>query len=215
MSNSIRANQLEERELFLLANNVPYDDRANLSANIADMKSSLLSEFLYTVGSDLYEASLKRPVEELAADMKLIGGPSELRKPLNVGLMFFNERPDNFFPYARIEVVDKPDPTGVGMTEKVFIGPLDKQLKDALSYIKNYIIKEKVIKIPGQAEAERIFNIPYAAVEEALSNAQRLFTPSPAKYALISASVPPLPHTKVKSYRLVQKYSFLHKAAAL
>ena len=171
MSNSIRANQLEERELFLLANNVPYDDRANLSANIADMKSSLLSEFLYTVGSDLYEASLKRPVEELAADMKLIGGPSELRKPLNVGLMFFNERPDNFFPYARIEVVDKPDPTGVGMTEKVFIGPLDKQLKDALSYIKNYIIKEKVIKIPGQAEAERIFNIPYAAVEEALSNA--------------------------------------------
>lgn len=171
MSNSIRANILEERELFLLAGNIPYDDRVNHAANIADMKSSLISEFLYTVGSDLYEVSLKHPIEELAENMKLVGGPSEMRRPLNVGLMFFHERPDNFFPYARIEVVDKSDPTGEGMTEKVFTGPLDKQLRDALSYIKNYIIKEKITKIPGQAEAERIFNIPYAAVEEALSNA--------------------------------------------
>lgn len=171
MSNSIRANQLEERELFLLANNVPYDDRANFSAQIADLKSSLISEFLYAVGSNLYESSLKRPIEELAADMKLIGGPSEMKKPLNVGLMFFHERPDTFFSYARIEVVDKPDPTGLGMTEKIFTGPLDKQLRDALSYIKNYIIKEKVNKISGQAEAERVYNIPYEAVEEALSNA--------------------------------------------
>ncbi|MGN1144532.1 MAG: ATP-binding protein, partial [Anaerovoracaceae bacterium] len=62
-------------------------------------------------------------------------------------------------------------PTGEGMTEKIFSGPLDKQLRDALSYIKNYIIQEKIMKISGQAEAERIFNFPYAAVEEALSNA--------------------------------------------
>ncbi len=171
LSNSIRANQIEEKELFLLANNIPYDDRVNLSANVEDLKPSLISEFLYTVGSDLYNDSLKNPVEWIAADMRLIGGPSEYRKPLNVGLMFFNERPDMFFPYARIEVVDKPDPTGAGMTEKIFTGPLDRQLRDALSYIQNYIIKEKVTKIPGQAEAERIYNIPYAAVEEALSNA--------------------------------------------
>ena len=85
--------------------------------------------------------------------------------------MFFNERPEDFFPYARIEVVDKPDPTGIGMTEKIFTGPLNRQLRDALSYIKNYIIKEKVIKISNQAEAVRIFNLPYAAVEESLSNA--------------------------------------------
>ena len=83
----------------------------------------------------------------------------------------FNERPEDFFPYARIEVVDKPDPTGIGMTEKIFTGPLNRQLRDALSYIKNYIIKEKVIKISNQAEAVRIFNLPYAAVEESLSNA--------------------------------------------
>lgn len=171
MSNSIRANALEEQELILLANNQPYDDRANLMARIEDLKSSLISEFLYTVGSDLYNVSLSRSVEEIATSMKLIGGPSEMRRPLNVGLMFFNEQPEAFFPYARIEVVDKPDPTGIGMTEKVFTGPLDRQLRDALSYIKNYIIQEKVTKISGQAEAVRIFNYPYDAVEETLSNA--------------------------------------------
>lgn len=171
LSNSIRANQLEEKELFMLANNVPFDDRANMTANVEDMRASLISEYLYAVGSDLYSDSLKRPLADLASDMRLIGGPSEMRKPLNVGLMFFNERPDVFFGYARIEVVDKPNPTGIGMTEKVFTGPLDRQLRDALSYIQNYIIKEKVTKVPGRAEAERIYNYPYAAVEEALSNA--------------------------------------------
>lgn len=171
MTSTIKANQLEEKELFMLANSQPYDDRPNLTANIEDLKSSLISEFLYEVNSDLHESSLKQPVSDTAVSMHLVGGPSELRKPLNVGLMFFNERSDHFFPYARIEVVDKPDPTGLGMTEKVFTGPLDRQLRDALSYIKNYIIKEKVTKIPGQAEAERIFNIPYEAVEESLSNA--------------------------------------------
>lgn len=130
-----------------------------------------ISEFLHTVGSDLYNASLRSPVEEIAASMRLIGGPSEMRRPLNIGLMFFNEQPENFFPYARIEVVDKPDPTGIGMTEKVFTGPLDRQLRDALSYIKNYIIQVKVTKISGQAEAIRIYNYPYDAVEETLSNA--------------------------------------------
>lgn len=170
-SSTIRANQLEEKELILLTENVPFDDRANWSAQIEDLKSSLISEFLYAVGSDLYADSLKRPVSQVAAEMRLIGGPVELRKPLNAGLMFFNERPDTFFGYARIEVIDKPDPTGLGMTEKIFHGPLDRQLRDALSYIQNYIIKEQVTKIPGRAEAERLYNYPYAAIEEALSNA--------------------------------------------
>lgn len=171
LSNSIRANAYEEKELFMLANSIPFDDRANMNAHIEDMRPSLITEYLYAVGSDLYQDSLQRPVADLAADMHLVGGPIELRKPLNVGLMFFNDRPDNFFNYARIEIVDKPDPTGIGMTEKVFTGPLDRQLRDALSYIQNYIIKEKITKIPGRAEAERIYNYPYAAVEEALSNA--------------------------------------------
>lgn len=169
--NTVKANYLEERELISLSRNVPFDDRTNYHAEIADMRSSLLSEFLHTVESELYEDSLRRTVEEVATDMRLVSGPKELRKPVNVGLMFFNERPDRFFPYSRIEVVDKPDPTGIGMKERIFTGPLDRQLRDALAYIQNYVIAEYVTKVPDQAEAIRVFNWPYRAVEEALSNA--------------------------------------------
>lgn len=170
-ANTIKANSRDERELLEIAENAPFDDRPNMTASVDDLRASLISEFLHTVNSELHESSLTRPVVETASAMRLIGGASELRRPLNVGLMFFNDQPDLFFQYARIEVVDKPDPTGEGMTEKIFTGPLDRQLRDALSYIRNYIIKERVTKIAGRAEAERVFNYPYEAVEEALSNA--------------------------------------------
>ncbi len=171
MSNTISANQREERELISLIRDVPFDDRLNYKADIMDMRSSLISEFLHSVGSELYLDSLIRPLESIATDMKLIGGPVEYRKPLNVGLMFFNERPDNFFPYTQIEVVVKPDPTGIGMRERIFRGPVDKQLMNALEYIRSSIIEEYVTKLPDEAEAVRIYNWPYRAVEEALCNA--------------------------------------------
>ena len=41
--------------------------------------------------------------------------------------------------------------------EKVFTGPIWKQVEDALDYIKTNIIEEKVVKISGQAAAERFF----------------------------------------------------------
>ena len=57
------------------------------------------------------------------------------------------------------------------MTEKVFTGPIQRQLTEALLYIKNYALKEVVIKSKTRAEADRIMNYPYAALEEILSNA--------------------------------------------
>ncbi|MCD8110349.1 MAG: hypothetical protein LUE14_09680 [Clostridiales bacterium] len=47
-----------------------------------------------------------------------------------------------------------------------------KQIRDALDYIKNNVIAEKVVKIQGEAKAERYFNYPYNAMEEALVNAE-------------------------------------------
>lgn len=44
-------------------------------------------------------------------------------------------------------------------------------MREALQYIRNVVITEKVVKHPDRAEADRFFNYPYAAIEEALSNA--------------------------------------------
>jgi ATP-dependent DNA helicase RecG len=171
LSSTIKANAGDVQELFSLSEVIPFDDRINPKAGIDDLRPALITNFLHEVNSGLYETSAAMPLKELARDMRIAEGPAEYFKPLNVGLMFFNDRPDKYFRYARIEVVEKPDVTGTGMTEKTFTGPLDRQLRDALAYIKNYVINEKVIKHADVAEAERIYNFPYAAVEEALANA--------------------------------------------
>ncbi|MBQ8706863.1 MAG: putative DNA binding domain-containing protein [Succinivibrionaceae bacterium] len=170
-SRTIKTNSLEERELMALARDIPFDDRINYHGEVTDLNVVLLADYLRNVGSDLYHSMRNRPVEAVATDMHLVGGPSEYLKPLNIGLMFFYDHPERFFPYAQIEVVDKPDPTGIGMTEKTFRGPLDRQLRDALAYIQNYIITQYVTKVPDNALAIRAFNWPYQAVEEALCNA--------------------------------------------
>lgn len=104
--------------------------------------------------------------------MNIVSTLPEYIKPKNVGLMFFSMEPDKFFPYTQIDVVQFP--SGLGgddIIEKTFKGPIHQQLRDALQYIKNVIITEKVVKHPDRAETDRFFNFPYAAVEEALSNA--------------------------------------------
>jgi len=70
--------------------------------------------------------------------------------------------------WARIELKETWDPAA---SLKSFKGPIQQQLRDALQYIRNVVITEKVIKYPDRAEADRFFNFPYAAIEEALANA--------------------------------------------
>ena len=104
--------------------------------------------------------------------MNLVSSLPEYVKPKNVGLMFFNLEPEKFFPYAQIDVVQLPDDLGGDqIIEKTFTGPLHQQLREALQYIRNSIITERVHKLPDKAEANRYFNYPYAAIEESLSNA--------------------------------------------
>lgn len=104
--------------------------------------------------------------------MNIISNLPEYTKPKNVGLMFFSMEPGRFFPYTQIDVVQFPDGLGGdNIIEQTFKGPIQQQLRDALRYIRNTIITEKVVKHPDRAEADRFFNYPFAAIEEALSNA--------------------------------------------
>ncbi len=170
-SSTIVASPEEEKELFYISTDIPFDDRPNLAADVSDLDIGLMRAHLKEIGSSLYEHSLSMDALDIAKNMQLVAGPPEAVKPLNVGLLMFSERPEKYFRYARIEVVDIPDPTGTNMTEKVFTGPIQRQLSDALAFIKNYTLKEVVIKSADRAEATRISNYPYAAIEEILANA--------------------------------------------
>ena len=171
MASTIAPSEAEKRDLYNLANNIPFDDRVNHEAELADLNITLIQSYLKEIGSSLYQESESMDFVDLCKSMNIISTLPEYTKPKNVGLMFFSLEPERFFPYAQIDVVEFPDDTGDRIREKTFRGPLHQQLREALLYIKNSIIQEQSIKVDGVAEARRFFNIPFAAVEEVLSNA--------------------------------------------
>ena len=171
LSSTIEASDADVKELISLTHNIPFDDRINVKADIGDLKLPLIKNYLQEVNSNLLFQNENKSIENIASSLRIADGPKEYYKPLNVGLLFFNDNPDNFFPYCQIEVVNIPDPTGQGMEERVFKGPIDQQLRDVLRYIKNNVIVEKVFKTSDKAEAIRVKNYSYEALEEFISNA--------------------------------------------
>ncbi len=169
---TLRAGYQDEVELMSLAANIPYDDRINQQAVVNDLDLGEIREFLQKVKSDLFEQSAKMDFVELCRRMNIIDGPDEMMFPKNVGLMFFCLEPDKFFKQMQIDIVHFPDGPGAdNFTEKIFKGPLYKMLSNALDYIKNSVIVEKITKFPDKAESERFYNYPFTAIEEAVCNA--------------------------------------------
>jgi ATP-dependent DNA helicase RecG len=114
----------------------------------------------------------KKPLEVYKA-MDLVGGPEELLYPKNIALMMFNHRPEKFFPYSRIEIVEFPygmdDPT---FFEKPAItGPVYSQIQQALLQLQSVVLKERIYKNIDRPESDRIWNYPYRALEESIANA--------------------------------------------
>ena len=172
-ASTIRAKGADETDLMSLAATVPHDDRINQQARLEDLSPALMQEYLQKVGSDLAKQAHELSLVELGRQMGVTGGPVEAVFPLNVGLMMFNPEPWRFFPAMQIDVVwfPKEGPGGNKFSEKIFKGPIPRMLGDALDYIKRNLITETVIKQRGRAEADRVENFPYAAIEEAVVNA--------------------------------------------
>lgn len=170
-SRSIRAQGENLRQLQELTARIPFDDRVNNQAKINDLDLGLIQAHLQAVNSDLYAESTKMDLPDICRAMHIAKGPVEDLRPVNVGLLFFSKEPDKFFKRAWIELVWHKDGTGKKYKEYYFKGPIQKQLKDVLSFFETNIISEQVVKLPNKAEAIRFYNFPFAAVEEALANA--------------------------------------------
>jgi ATP-dependent DNA helicase RecG len=171
-SSTVRAKGADEQELIGLTATLPFDDRFNQQATVGDLNPRLMREFLEEVGSDLAGEVDVLPLESVGRQMNIVSGPSEMAFPKNVGLLFFNEQPERFFPATQIDVVWFPEGAGGDrFEEKIFQGPLARMTREALAFIQRNYLKETVVKHPDRAEAERFWNFPFAAIEEALVNA--------------------------------------------
>ena len=170
-SSTVRPTMEEEKELISMANHVPFDDRVNHNSQLNNLNLLEIRSYLNEIGSEMERELSNLSMAEIARRMNIAEGSDEYLLPKNVGLLFFAQHPQKFFPSAQIELVIFQDEAGTEYTEKIFSGPLHRQLRNALNYIENSVITEKVVKVRGQAEALRCFNYPYQAVEEALANA--------------------------------------------
>ncbi len=171
-SSTVEAKGEDAQELLSLAANVPWDDRLAQQARVEDLSRALMLDYLREVGSALADEAPGLSLEALGRQMNVIGGSSEAPWPKNVGLLFFNEAPDRFFPYTQIDVVWFPEGAGGDRFEEtVFKGPLARMTREALGTIQRNYLRETVLKHPDRAEATRVWNFPYAAIEEALVNA--------------------------------------------
>ena len=166
-SNTVRARGEDERELLGLAAKVPFDDRYRQTASLGDLSHRLIREFLGKIGSELAPEAENLSVEDLGKRLNIVGGPPEAMFPKNVGLLFFNDRPHDFFPATQIDVVWFPEgPGGDQFEEKEFRGPLSVILSEAIGYIERNYLKETVVKYPDRPQAERFWNFPIGAIEK-------------------------------------------------
>ena len=164
-------NSEDQRELLSLTATIPFDDRQCPTARVDDLKLPLIKEYLKEVGSNLADAG-NLSLLELCRQMNIVDGGDEFVTPRNVGLLFFNDEPTKFLSGSQIDVVIFPKGPGGGeLIEKSFRGPIHEQVRSALRYIQNEVIRERVIKQRDRAEAIRLFNYPFPAIEEALVNA--------------------------------------------
>lgn len=170
-STTMKAGPNEIQRLHEMANQVPFDDRVCHQGDIKDLDIAIIRDFLRDVKSDLIKVIDKIPFIDLCHQMQIIQGPMEYLKPLNIGILMFSRYPERFFPYTQIDVVAFHDEIGDSFSEKIFRGPIHIQLKEALRYIQSMFIREEVRKRPDRAEADRFYNYPYIALEEALANA--------------------------------------------
>ena len=173
VSLTVEAKQSEIAELFEKFTSIPFVDRINSRATMEQIRRGYLEDFIRESNSSLIEELNVRSLEDLLVSEEVAEEKDEGIAIKNIGLLMFGERPDKLIPGSKIELVRFHDKEAEAsdFTEKTFYGPIWKQVKDALDYIKTNVIEEKVIKVDGRAEADRFFNYPYNALEEAIVNA--------------------------------------------
>ena len=156
------------RQLLEQSARIPFDDRRSLTAQMEDISPILVNRFLEDIKSHL--ASMQLEPGELYEKLKLVVPVNDHQIPRNVALLFFNDDPERFFPFARIEVVQFRDDAGGDLIEEQeFRGPIPLSIRSSLNYIKG-VSGMMIEKVKDQAKARHIIPYPIQAIEEVIVN---------------------------------------------
>ncbi|MCC7494880.1 MAG: tetratricopeptide repeat protein [Fimbriimonadaceae bacterium] len=145
---------------------VPFDDRRCLGATIADLRESKIREFLRDVRSDLPEtAQLAAVVDALRLTIRSNGD----RLLRNVAPLFFADDPEQWFPGARVEIVEF-NGHGDAVGEQVVRGPLHEQVRSCLTRLDSLLVRHSQMQDDAPGRLDHV-TYPTAALREAVVNA--------------------------------------------
>lgn len=156
-------------QLMQLTARVPFDDRRNRQATVDHIRETKVREFLCDIDSGLKEETETRTLYRKLRIAEPVNGHDA---PLNVGLLFFSQTPEQWFRGAQIEVVQfADDASGNVLNEKTFSDrPIHEQLRDCLAYLDN-LSGRQIQKLPNRVQASHWVGYPSNALREALVNA--------------------------------------------
>ena len=147
---------------------VPWDDRVAHRARIEDLREAKVREHLHDVRSALRD---ELDVATIYRRMRLTAPVNDHEVPRNVGLLFFTDAPEQWFPGARIEAVQfAADRAGEVQDKLVFRGSLTAQLRDCLRYLEG-ISQTHIEKARDRSRVRGWVSYPVPALREALVNA--------------------------------------------
>lgn len=170
-SSSVPAGGVKLTELLRQSSHLPFDECINPVASLADLDLGLIRAHLQKTGSRLFEESAVMAFPDLCRNLKIANGPAENFRPLNLAMLLFSQEPERWFPGAQIELVIHNPFKLKEYDEYIIKGPVQSQLTSVLALIKEKVIRQKVVKLDGQAESLKMSNFPFEAIEEALANA--------------------------------------------
>ncbi|MDL2216691.1 hypothetical protein LJB81_03025, partial [Desulfovibrio sp. OttesenSCG-928-M14] len=154
-------------ELLGLTAKIPFDDRRSFNSRIEDLRESKVREFLRDIRSGLID---EKNTKDLYRKLRISVPVNGYDAPKNIGLLFFSDNAEDWFPGARVEVVQFADyASGDIIEEKFFRGALHEQARQALSYLESFssLYTEK----KNSFEATGFVSYPIPALREALINA--------------------------------------------
>ena len=147
---------------------VPWDDRVARRARIEDLREAKVREHLHDVRSALRDES---DAMTIYRRMRISAPANDHEVPRNVGLLFFSDDPEQWFPGARIEVAQfAADRAGEVQSKRVFRGTLAAQFQDCLRHLEG-LSQAHLKKERDRSRVRGWVSYPVPALREALVNA--------------------------------------------
>lgn len=160
----------EEYDLLRKFANYHYSSLTNAEASIDDLYVDYINEYIAgTSDRDIMEGLSKI---QMLKSLRLIdrNDPKE-KKVKNSAVLMFANKPDDYIPYAYIELIIDMFGSKRKMESKIFRGPIWKQYYTVINYINDNFLNTLVLREDGEASNRKVSNFPYVTIEELVANA--------------------------------------------